>query len=274
LDSISIPQPVGASIIQGGGMWTIRERLSADTVNYPLTSLASADALMALPPTDPAIAGEIEYTATTINIHDGGPMNGHFANDQLFVLGRDRFATAITGNINVLQSGPVTFGFYSNAGGRLRIDGNFVVQDNFGDLACDTLGTINLTAGVHEFEFLYFEDTGMETVEIYVATQLGTFTSVKDAAFELLLATDLLPPELAGDFNDDGKVDAADYVLWRKNPDAFGGPGGYGTWRADFGKPPGSGSAVGGPDNVPEPASGWLLLCVAVAGLSAVRVTR
>jgi hypothetical protein len=256
-------------------MWTIRERLSADTVNYPITSLASADALMALPANDPAIGGEIEYTASTINIHDGGPMNGHFANDQLFVLGRDRFATSITGNINVLQSGLVTFGFYSNAGGRLRIDGNFVAQDVLGDLACDTLGTINLTAGVHEFELLYFEDTGMETVEIYVATQLGAFTSVKDATFELLVATDLLPPEIQGDYNDDGKVNAADYVLWRKNPDAFGGtPGGYNTWRANFGSPPGSGSALGGPDSVPEPASGWLLLCVAVAALSAIRVAR
>jgi hypothetical protein len=274
LDSISIPQPAGASLIQGGGMWTIRERLSADTVNYPVTSLASADALMELLPTNPAIGGEIEYTASTINIHDAGPMNGHFANDQLFVLGRDRFATAITGNINVLQSGLVTFGFYSNAGGRLRIDGNFVAQDNFGDLACDTLGTINLTAGVHEVEFLYFEDTGMETLEVYVATQLGEFTSVNDATFELLVATDLVPPDVPGDYNDDGKVDAADYVLWRKNPDAFGGtPDGYNTWRANFGDPPGSGSGNVGGGSVPEPTAGLLwLVAVIVSSLVARRL--
>ena len=51
---------------------------------------------------------------------------------------------------------------------------------------------------------------------------------------------------LAGDYNRNGKVDAADYVKWRKNPGNFGGtPGGYNTWRANFGKPPGSGSSLG-----------------------------
>jgi hypothetical protein len=57
---------------------------------------------------------------------------------------------------------------------------------------------------------------------------------------------------LAGDYNGDGKVDAADYVLWRKNPAGFGGdPAGYTTWRNNFGLP-GSGASVG---TVPEPTS-------------------
>jgi hypothetical protein len=39
-----------------------------------------------------------------------------------------------------------------------------------------------------------------------------------------------------GDYNTDGKVDPADYALWRKNPTAFGGdPAGYNTWRTNFG---------------------------------------
>src|SRR5262249_30191515 len=56
---------------------------------------------------------------------------------------------------------------------------------------------------------------------------------------------------LPGDYNNDGKVDAGDYVTWRKNPAAFGGAAGYNTWRANFGKPPGAGSALGG-GAVPE----------------------
>ena len=45
---------------------------------------------------------------------------------------------------------------------------------------------------------------------------------------------------LPGDYNNDGTVDAADYVVWRKND---GTQGGYDTWRANFGQPlPGSGS--------------------------------
>ena len=62
---------------------------------------------------------------------------------------------------------------------------------------------------------------------------------------------------LAGDYNNNGKVDAADYVMWRNNPSAFGGtPAGYNTWRANFGKPPGSGSSfVGAGSAVPEPTT-------------------
>lgn len=64
---------------------------------------------------------------------------------------------------------------------------------------------------------------------------------------------------LAGDYNNDGKVDAADYVLWRKSPTSFGGdPAGYNTWRANFGNPPGSGSGITG-GAVPEPGTIALL---------------
>jgi autotransporter-associated beta strand protein len=69
-------------------------------------------------------------------------------------------------------------------------------------------------------------------------------------------------PGLAGDYNGDGKVDAADYVLWRKDPANHGGnPAGYNTWRGNFGNPPGSGSGVGlgGAGAVPEPAALVLL---------------
>ena len=45
----------------------------------------------------------------------------------------------------------------------------------------------------------------------------------------LLVSTTTTIP---GDYNNDGKVNAADYVLWRKDPNSFGGPGGYATWAA------------------------------------------
>jgi hypothetical protein len=67
-----------------------------------------------------------------------------------------------------------------------------------------------------------------------------------------------------GDYNNDGKVNAADYVLWRKNPTAFGGANGYTTWRQNFGNPPGSGSLSDG-GAVPEPAGVMLFTCGAAA---------
>jgi hypothetical protein len=71
---------------------------------------------------------------------------------------------------------------------------------------------------------------------------------------------------LSGDYNNDGKVNAADYVLWRKSPGTFGGdPAGYNTWRANFGNgSPGSGASLGS-SAVPEPSTVWMLLMGAFA---------
>lgn len=78
-------------------------------------------------------------------------------------------------------------------------------------------------------------------------------------------------PGVPGDFNEDGSVDAGDYVVWRKNngtenalpnDDGLGTPIGmahYNLWRANFGGPaPGGGSLSA----VPEPASALLLLII------------
>jgi hypothetical protein len=71
---------------------------------------------------------------------------------------------------------------------------------------------------------------------------------------------------LAGDFNEDGKVDAADYVRWRKNSanNPLPNDGGlatqaerYSLWRSNFGDMAGSGSVTGA---VPEPTAIVLLL--------------
>jgi hypothetical protein len=73
---------------------------------------------------------------------------------------------------------------------------------------------------------------------------------------------------LAGDYNSDGKVDAADYVVWRKTD---GSQQGYDTWRNNFGAMAGSGAAsaaAGAVAAVPEPAS--LMLLVFAASLGAV----
>jgi hypothetical protein len=82
---------------------------------------------------------------------------------------------------------------------------------------------------------------------------------------------------LAGDYNDDGLVDAADYVVWRTfvgtvtalpNDNGIVGPVGtdhFNLWRSNFGNSaPGSGAALntkGSP--VPEPPSGLLALWAA-----------
>jgi hypothetical protein len=66
-----------------------------------------------------------------------------------------------------------------------------------------------------------------------------------------------------GDHNGDGKVDAADYVVWRKlNID---GPQGYIDFRANFGAMnPGTGASAGLGGAVPEPGSAVLALLLLV----------
>ena len=63
-------------------------------------------------------------------------------------------------------------------------------------------------------------------------------------------------PVLQGDFNDDGSVDAADYVTWPKNdgPDSD-----YDTWHSNFGQTAGSGSGAGVNAAIPEPATLMLI---------------
>jgi hypothetical protein len=66
---------------------------------------------------------------------------------------------------------------------------------------------------------------------------------------------------LLGDFNGDGRVDAADYVVWRDGLGAKYTLTDYDLWKANFGKVIGaaSGSASGSPA-VPEPATASFLV--------------
>lgn len=68
-----------------------------------------------------------------------------------------------------------------------------------------------------------------------------------------------------GDHNFDGKVDAADYVVWRKTN--INAQQGYDDWRANFGKPAGSGLSAG--SSVPEPGAALYIVgsCLSILGL-------
>jgi hypothetical protein len=86
------------------------------------------------------------------------------------------------------------------------------------------------------------------------------------------------PTPIIGDFNANGVVDAADYVLWKNggplqnDPTPGVQPADYNVWRTNFGRTAaaGSGLAAGG---VPEPAAVALML-YGVLGLAALRGKR
>jgi hypothetical protein len=77
-----------------------------------------------------------------------------------------------------------------------------------------------------------------DTSQLYISGELGVV------------------PALPGDYNDDGVVDAADYVVWRKND---GSQAGYDLWRTNFGRTAGSGTLLA-TEVVPEPSGGSLSL--------------
>jgi hypothetical protein len=70
---------------------------------------------------------------------------------------------------------------------------------------------------------------------------------------------------IAGDFNNNGIVDAADYIIWRKTD---GTPAGYNAWRTHFGQPGGSGAGAIANAAVPEPTTLVLVLIGTLALLS------
>ncbi len=63
------------------------------------------------------------------------------------------------------------------------------------------------------------------------------------------------PPALAGDFNADGTVDAADYTVWRDGLGTEYPQADYAVWRDNFGNTTSSITFA-----IPEPATAWLVV--------------
>jgi autotransporter-associated beta strand protein len=102
----------------------------------------------------------------------------------------------------------------------------------------------------------------------------------------MLQVSSFIPPPLLGDYNQDGVVDAADYLLWRnsigqasipnRNPANGGvvGQADYVTWREHFGQSVLGGGAELSGAAVPEPASALLTCWLAFVAASARRARR
>lgn len=155
--------------------------------------------------------------------------------------------------------------------GKLDIELAAVGHDKLAITGVATLGgTLDVSLA---FDFVPQQD---DVFEIITAAGFGdtTFTNVLlpsltgDLEWNLdYCATSVtLSVALPGDFNHDGFVDAADYVVWRKGGGVFT-PGDYSTWREHLGEAALSGESL---IAVPEPAA-WMLLTV---GLAAVLINR
>jgi hypothetical protein len=121
------------------------------------------------------------------------------------------------------------------------------------------------------------------TDDIYLDLRFTAWSEASGGGFAYVRAMEPAQPETTGDYNHDGVVDAADYVMWRKTlgegaaPEGSGAdgdadgmidPDDYDFWLARFGEtvPPGSGAGVFA---VPELAGlTQILVGLVVCGLS------
>jgi hypothetical protein len=91
---------------------------------------------------------------------------------------------------------------------------------------------------------------------------VGTFSNFTGIDIGLAAA---VAPGVSGDYNGNGKVDAADYVLWKNGGPLLNDPtpgvqaSDYDYWKSRFGATSGSGAGLGS-SAVPEPASALLML--------------
>jgi hypothetical protein len=111
--------------------------------------------------------------------------------------------------------------------------------------------------------FLFIQDDNVDLLDMFSQAEL-------DAG--------ILPQPVNGDYNNNGAVDAADYVLWRDGGPLQNDPtngvqqADYDVWRANFGAGAGSSAALGA-GAVPEPAS-LVLLMLGIAVSQAARGRR
>jgi hypothetical protein len=71
---------------------------------------------------------------------------------------------------------------------------------------------------------------------------------------------------ISGDYNHNGVVDAADYVVWRNGLGTMYVQSDYDVWRAHFGQTAAGGAAISPNTAVPEPATLVLMVIAAIGG--------
>jgi serralysin len=140
----------------------------------------------------------------------------------------------------------------------------------FGPNGTTAIASANSTA-VGQAESL--SDVRLTVPGTYFVRVLGAADAVQ--LYQLQLSATALTPELLGDFNLDGVVDASDYVVWRKtfnqtgaslaadaNFDQFVSASDYQIWRTRFGETA-TGSSSSNHSGVPEPGALSVLAVVA-----------
>ncbi|RIK74873.1 MAG: hypothetical protein DCC68_22275 [Planctomycetota bacterium] len=175
---------IGYDTADGAQNFTVQVWYSTVTI----TNLAQSDAAIA----GTSVTAQSPFTdfPLVVNyIDDDGSGDAHYPGTTRFpgnVAGdQNNFVMRATTSffIRPEQAGIWTFGFNSDDGGRLRIDGVNVIVDDTNHGPLDLLGTINLTSGLHTLEYVYWEQGGGAEAELFASPGLKTGW---DASFSLV----------------------------------------------------------------------------------------
>ena len=140
----------------------------------PITSLTEATALISGSPTftdSPDVINYIDKNAdkkgiSALFLHE----ENRFPGDVL-----RRFSMRATATIEIDTAGVYTFGFDSDDGAELTIDGDVVVSDPSLHYRRTALGQSTLDVGRYDLELTYWENGGNGTIELFAA--LGAYTA-------------------------------------------------------------------------------------------------
>jgi hypothetical protein len=211
------------------------------------------------------------YRTSELNLEDG----------HILVAGPAELGTQTMLNPMFLQTPDVEVsitGGLLQSNGFLQIGGSIVIDGGILRAASFNEGVSAGTIEVNEGGILQFNNAqeSVASVEGLISSGVITTTSPLGTAGFLIEVVDVngtnftqvaFPAVLGvtGDYNDNGTVDAADYVVWRNAGPTDTLPhdptpgvvdaSDYTAWKANFGKSAGSGAAFGDSAVVPEPSS-------------------
>jgi hypothetical protein len=173
----------------------------------------------------------------------GGDYYMYFNVDDEFAFEGDRPVVAVTVDYYDFGSGTLTLQYDS-------IGGNF--NDRYKNGGSFTLGNKD-TWKQHTFYLTdaYFGNRQNNGADFRIFGGVGTTFYL-----DLVQVSAAVVPE-SGDYNGDGLVNAADYVLWRKNPTGVYTQNEFDLWRGDFGET--VGSSAQSYLNAPEPSLAALI---------------
>jgi hypothetical protein len=241
----SVLRPYTLSGDRTGQYVALRLTVSALSANQPTNNIGGHEFRLMDGPGDVVLQVDRSNGAMTL-------MN-NFADAQAIAMKSYKIESAAGGldplGFNGVRGDSVDFPSGNGSGNGWEIGGGSntkrLVEGYFSGQSTLPTGTTGLSLGNAYNEFSLAEDLQL------------TWTNADGELYDARVVYVGTTPNTPGDYNLDGKVDAADYVLWRKNPGAFGGtPGGYNAWRANFGTGTGAGSGLGGAGAVPEPGLG------------------